>query len=89
MTILPVSAEPSSGTIQNPGAGTCSAGSMSMYVGKVYGQPGFPEDVALYVSNGPCGRMSLDFDGAAPVTQEELTPLGPMIQRRFVGGSLV
>jgi hypothetical protein len=49
-----------------PGGNTCAAGSMSLYLGPIRGQERFPEDVAIYVSNGPCGRFSVN-----PV------PLGP------------
>ncbi|KAH6622088.1 hypothetical protein C7974DRAFT_215892 [Boeremia exigua] len=86
MSILPISAVPTTGTLDSPGAGTCAVGSLSLYLGKVYGQVGFPPGVALWVSNGPCGRMGIDFDEAAPVKPEDLKPL---VARRFVGSTLI
>lgn len=86
MSILPVTETPATGTFAQPGAGTCSAGSMSLYLGRVYGQSNFPPEVALYVSNGPCGRMSVGFDEAPPVTQEDLPAL---VQRRWIGSALL
>ncbi|KAF3042084.1 hypothetical protein E8E12_000312 [Didymella heteroderae] len=72
MSILPIAETPVTGTFDQPGAGTCSAGSMSLYVGKVYGQSDFPAEYALSVSNGPCGRMVVDFDPVAPVSVGDL-----------------
>lgn len=81
MSILPVAESPATGTFGQPGAGTCSIGSMSLYLGKVYGQSEFPADVALRVSNGPCGRMSIDFEPQMAVGDDELTPL---VERRWI-----
>lgn len=86
MSILPISELPRTGTNEQPGAGTCSVGSMSLYLGRIYGQSAFPEGVALFASNGPCGRMSIGSDEAEPVSQEDLTPL---VQRRWIGSSLL
>lgn len=86
MSILPIVESPSTGTFAQPGAGTCPAGSLTLYLGRVYGQSSFPPEVALYFSNGPCGRMSIGFDEAAPVRQEDLTPL---VERRWIGSSLL
>lgn len=72
MSILPIAESPVTGTFDQPGAGTCSAGSMSLYLGKVYGQSDFPADVALSVSNGPCGRMSIDFEPQPSVSASDL-----------------
>ncbi|KAF3046202.1 hypothetical protein E8E11_008605 [Didymella keratinophila] len=72
MSILPIVEPPVTGTFDQPGAGTCSAGSMSLYLGKVYGQSEFPADVALSVSNGPCGRMVVDFDPQPSISAGDL-----------------
>ncbi|KAF2624025.1 hypothetical protein BU25DRAFT_493927 [Macroventuria anomochaeta] len=72
MSTLPISEPASTGTFDAPGAGTCSAGSKSLYLGMIRGQSGFPEDVAISFSNGPCGRMSVDFEEVAPMTTSEL-----------------
>lgn len=86
MSILPIVESPSTGTFAQPGAGTCPAGSLTLYLGRAYGQSSFPPELALYFSNGPCGRMSIGFDEAAPVRQEDLTPLA---ERRWIGSSLL
>ncbi|KAJ4348984.1 hypothetical protein N0V95_004981 [Ascochyta clinopodiicola] len=70
MSILPISEPASTGTPSNPGSGTCSMGSLSLYLGVVRGQNDFPEDVALVVSNGPCGRLSIDFEPVTPETND-------------------
>lgn len=77
MSIMPISDPASTGTPSQPGSGTCSMGSLSLYVGVIRGQNYFPEDVALSFSNGPCGRMSVDFE---PVTLEN----NDMIARRMI-----
>mgnify|MGYP004509973273 CR=1 FL=1 len=84
VSILPVFETPSTGTFDQPGAGTCSIGSLSLYLGRVYGQSTFPEDLALVVSNGPCGRVSLGFDEATAVSAGDLVPL---IARRMIAMS--
>jgi hypothetical protein len=61
VSILPISEPASTGTLSNPGSGTCSVGSMSLYLGTVQGQTDFPKDYAASFSNGPCGRLSIDF----------------------------
>ncbi|CBY00807.1 hypothetical protein LEMA_P019370.1 [Plenodomus lingam JN3] len=38
---------------------TCSAGSLSLYLGTIQGQGDFPIEFALEFSNGPCGRLSV------------------------------
>ncbi|KAF1933709.1 uncharacterized protein M421DRAFT_1082 [Didymella exigua CBS 183.55] len=81
MSILPIAEAPVPGTVNQPGAGTCSAGSMSLYLGKVYGQSNFPADVAMSVSNGPCGRMSIDFEPQPAVEEGEL---GQAVERRWI-----
>lgn len=81
MSILPIAEAPVTGTFDQPGAGTCSAGSMSLYLGKVYGQSDFPADYAMSVSNGPCGRMSIDFEAVAPVSPGELSQA---VARRWI-----
>ncbi|KAF9694929.1 hypothetical protein EKO04_006866 [Ascochyta lentis] len=77
MSILPISEPASTGTPSNPGSGTCSIGSLSLYLGVIRGQNFFPEDVALSFSNGPCGRMSIDFEAVTPETND-------VIARRMV-----
>ena len=47
---------------------SCAAGSMSLYMGTIRGQEDFPEPVALFFSNGPCGRFSVS---PVPVDREE------------------
>lgn len=74
MSILPIFGNPTPGTFDAPGSGTCSAGSMSLFVGKAYGRVGFNPRVALYISNGPCGRMGVDYDEVAPVPPSQLQP---------------
>ncbi|KZM23698.1 uncharacterized protein EKO05_0002839 [Ascochyta rabiei] len=70
MSIQPISEPASTGTPSNPGSGTCSIGSLSLYLGVARGQKDFPEDVALSFSNGPCGRMSIDFEAVTPETND-------------------
>lgn len=81
MSILPVAEAPVTGTFDQPGAGTCSAGSLSLYLGKAYGQSDFPADYALSVSNGPCGRLSIDFEAQEPVSEGDLEMA---VERRWV-----
>lgn len=70
MSIMPVPEPASTGTIDNPGAGTCSIGSLSLYLGTIRGKNDFPQDVAVFFSNGPCGRMSIDFEAVTPETND-------------------
>jgi hypothetical protein len=70
MSILPIAETPVTGTFDQPGAGTCSVG--SLYLGKVYGQSDFPANVALSVSNGPCGRMSVEFEPQPSINAGDL-----------------
>lgn len=53
----PISTAPATG-LQNSNT-TCALGSMSLYLGTVQGEEDFPSDVAMYMSNGGCGRMSV------------------------------
>lgn len=41
------------------GTGTCSKGSLGLYLGTIRGQTKFPKEYALSFSNGPCGRFSV------------------------------
>ncbi|KAG9198109.1 hypothetical protein G6514_000543 [Epicoccum nigrum] len=75
MSIQPIVEAPSSGTFEQPSAGTCSAGSLSLYLGKTYGRVGFDPSKAIVISNGPCGREGVEYDQAAPVSPEQLTQL--------------
>ena len=79
MSIQPIS-EPAAPTeTADPDAGTCSAGSMSLYLGKIYGQSGFPANMSISFSSGPCGRFSIQFDAAGPV------PMSELMSRRWIG----
>ena len=75
MSIQPIVEALSSGTFEQPSAGTCSAGSLSLYLGKAYGRVGFDSSKAIVISNGPCGREGVEYDQAAPVSLEQLTQL--------------
>lgn len=76
VSILPIVEAPSSGIFGQSGAGTCSAGSLSLYLGKAYGRVGFDPSKAIVISNGPCGREGVDYDQVAPVSPGQLTQLG-------------
>ncbi|OAL02683.1 hypothetical protein IQ06DRAFT_324807 [Phaeosphaeriaceae sp. SRC1lsM3a] len=43
----------------SPTPSTCSTGSRGYYLGTVQGQTDFPMEYALWMSNGPCGRLSV------------------------------
>lgn len=75
MSIQPIVESPLTGTFDRPGAGTCSAGSLSLFIGKAYGRVGFNPDDAIVISNGGCGRHSVDFEEAPVVTPEQLQHL--------------
>lgn len=67
---------PSGGIFEQPGADTCSAGSLSLYLGKAYGRVGFDPSKAIVISNGPCGREGVEYDQVAPISPGQLTQLG-------------
>lgn len=77
MSIMPVMEPALTGTSAHPGSGTCSIGSLSLYLGVIRGQNDFPMDYAVSFSNGPCGRLSIDFEAVTPETNDN-------IQRRLV-----
>lgn len=86
MSIQPIFGEPAVGTFDQPGSGTCSAGSMSLFLGKAYGRVGFNPRVALYISNGGCGRLGVDYDEVAPVPPSQLPSQVPSAGKRGLLG---
>jgi hypothetical protein len=81
MSILPISEPPAPGTFDQPGAGTCSAGSLSLWWGTAYGSPEFPTNYAVSVSNGPCGRMTIGFMPQVPAMQSDFNQT---MERRWI-----
>lgn len=51
---------PQSISTNSPSGGSCKAGGLSLYLGTIRGQEQFPEKVAMYFSNGRCGRFSVN-----------------------------
>jgi hypothetical protein len=56
--LSPTGTAPSMPPLSTSAPNTCT-GSRGFYLGTVQGQTDFPMDIALWMSNGPCGRLSV------------------------------